>query len=405
MQSSPPLRPETSQRPIDDGAGRVEARNRMKSQTSPTHDRPAILDGIVEREEHGMIMLSPAQGKPVRRILHVNAYGGRFIWNRIKQGILPGHQLLGCVELVRMGYEVALAEPLPDFYFHRKPIPHDLKLLKMVRSWLRPDDIVFCGHNVLYWIPFLRRCGLVRRHIVSLLYAREPLNQSRAHTGVISLTPAGAEQAKKLAPRAKVANLGWGVDLNFFPKLDYNPEWFFSCGIANRDFRTLCAAAAKCHHPIRVITPGFSQGLVWPSNVTLIDGGPGWLIDKTKAITPRDVVNDYFPHSTGTLIIMNNDPAQYTANGFTNLMEAMAVGQPVIVTRTGAVPGEIDVENAGCGLHVPPEDPDALANALELLSNDPAQARAMGQKGRELIERYYNIERYANDLHKFFQSL
>ena len=29
----------------------------------------------------------------------------------------------------------------------------------------------------------------------------------------------------------------------------------------------------------------------------------------------------------------------------------------------------------------------------------------MGQKGRELIKRYYNIERYAEDLHKFFQSL
>ena len=347
----------------------------------------------------------PRARRPLRRILHVNAYGGRYIWNRIKQGILPGHQLLGCVELVRMGYEVALAEPLPDFYFHRNPIPHDLKLLKMVRSWLQPDDIVFCGHNVLYWIPFLKRCGLVRCHIVSLLYAREPLNQSHAHTGVISLTPAGAEQARKLAPRAKVANLGWGVDLSFFPKLEYNPEWFFSCGIANRDFRTLCTAAAKCHHPIRVISPGFSQGLVWPSNVTLIDGGPGWLVDKTKAITPRDVVNDYFPHSAGTLIIMKNDPTQYTANGFTNLIEAMAVGQPVIVTRTGALPGEIDVENVGCGLHVPPEDSDALADALELLSNDPSRARAMGQKGRELIERYYNIERYASELHGFFESL
>ena len=64
---------------------------------------------------------------------------------------------------------------------------------------------------------------------------------------------------------------------------------------------------------------------------------------------------------------MNNDPTEYTANGFTNLMEAMAVGQPVIVTRTGALPGEIDVEKAGCGIFVPPGNPDALAEAIDTL--------------------------------------
>lgn len=377
----------------------------MSTLTAPMFQRATILDGVVEREEHGMIVLSPACGPVRRRVLHVNGYGGRYIWNRLKRALLPSHQLLGCMELVRMGYEVALAEPLPDFYWHRNPLPHDLKLLKMVRSWLQPDDILFCGHNVLYWLPFLKRWGLVHCHVVSLLYAREPLNQSGGHTAVIGLTPAGAAQAKKLVPHAKVASLGWGVDLNFFPKLEYNPEWFLSCGIANRDFGTLCAAADKCRHPIRVICPGLLPGLRWPSNVTLIDGGPGWLIDKTKAITPRDVVRDYFPHSAGTLVIMNNDPAQYTANGFTNLMEAMAVGQPVIITKTGALPGEIDVEKAGCGIFVPPEDHDALADAIEFLSNNPTEARAMGAKGRKLVEARYNVDRYAKDLHKFFESL
>jgi glycosyltransferase involved in cell wall biosynthesis len=377
----------------------------MKLEVAPPIRRSTILDGIVEREEHGMIVLSPAQARPFRRILHVNSYGGHYIWNRVKEGILPGHQLLGCIELARMGYEVVLAEPIQDFYFHRNPFPHDLRLLGMVRSWLRPDDILFCGHNVLYWLPFLRRFGAVRCHIVSLLYAREPLNQSRAHTGVIGLTRAGAEQAGKLAPQAKVANLGWGVDLNFFPRLSYNSEWFFSCGIANRDFRTLAAAAAKSSQPTRVISPGSLNGIEWPANVRLVDGGRGWLIDKTKAITPRDVVSDYFPYSAGTLIIMNNDPTEYTANGFTNLMEAMAMAQPVIMTRTGAVPGEIDIEKEGCGMFVPPENAEALAEAINFLGDNPDQAEAMGRKGRELVERYYNIERYARDLHRFFETL
>jgi len=63
------------------------------------------------------------------------------------------------------------------------------------------------------------------------------------------------------------------------------------------------------------------------------------------------------------------------------------------------------VEKAGCGLHVPPDDPDALAKAMEQLMADPARARAMGDKGRQLIETHYNTDRYANDVHKFFESL
>jgi glycosyltransferase involved in cell wall biosynthesis len=305
---------------------------------------------------------------------------------------------------VRMGYEVALAEPLQHFYLYRNPLPHDLKLLKRILSWLGKEGILFSGHTLLYWVPILKRLGVVKGPVVSLVYAREELDFARSHTGILALTPAAAEHAKRLAPQAKVAHLGWGVDLNFFPKVPYSPEWFLSCGIANRDFQTLAAAAAKCRHPMRVICPGLPSGLDWPPHVTVIDGGPGWSTDKTKTLTARDLINDYFPHSTATLIIMKNDPTQYTANGFTNLMEAMAVGQPVIVTRTGALPGEIDVEKTGCGLHVPPNDSGALADALELVSNDPALARAMGEKGRKLVEDRYNIDRYARDLHRFFES-
>jgi glycosyltransferase involved in cell wall biosynthesis len=365
----------------------------------------SITDGIVESQEGSLIVLSPAAGHPVRRVLHVNGYGGRYVWEKIKKGLLPAHQLLGCLELVRMGYEVALAEPLPDFYLHKNPLPHDLTLLRSVRSWLGRDGIVYCGHNVLYWLPFLQQLGALRSKIVSLLYAREPLKFARAHAGILSLTPSGAEHARKLAPQAKVMTIGWGVDLSFFPKLPYNPEWFLSCGIANRDFQTLALAAAKCAKSIRVICPGLPRGLDWPKTVTVIDGGPGWLIDKTKTISVQDLLRDHYPRSAGSLVIMKYDPEEYTANGFTNVIEAMAVGQPLIVTRTGALPGEIDVEKNGCGLHVPANDPDALASAIDRLANDPKAAQQMGDAGRRLCETRYNMDRYTADLHQFFNSL
>ena len=33
----------------------------------------------------------------------------------------------------------------------------------------------------------------------------------------------------------------------------------------------------------------------------------GWLTDKTKTLTPRDIADDYFPRSVGVLIITGRD--------------------------------------------------------------------------------------------------
>ena len=164
----------------------------VEVESCTTHALSPVTRGIAESVQHGVPVLSPLEGSVSRRLIYMDSYGGTSMWDKIKRGDMPPHHLRGCLELVRMGYEVALAEPLPDFYFNRRAIPHDLKLLKMVRQWLGPEGIIFCGHNVLYWLLLLRKFGLVRCHIVSNLWAREPLNFARAHSGIIGLTRAGA---------------------------------------------------------------------------------------------------------------------------------------------------------------------------------------------------------------------
>ena len=373
-------------------------------QTLEASTSNSVVDGIVERRERGHLVIAAANKRPIRRVLFVNLTGGVSLWNKVKQGLVPPHHLWGCVELARMGYEVALAEPLPNFYLYRNSLPHDLKLLSTARSWLGSDGIIYCGHNVLYWIPLLKSLGAIPCHVVSLLYAREPLDFSHAHTGVIALNPAAADHARQLAPKAKIAHLGWGVDLNFMPRLAYHPKWFLSCGITGRDQETLRSAAALSGRPIRVVCPGITQGQTWPGNVRLTDGGRGWNTDD-KAIGFRELLHDYYAGCAASLIILNRDPIEYTAIGTTNLLEAMAMARPVIVTRTGALPSEIDVQEAGCGLHVPAESPEALAEAIEALANDHRWAQTMGERGRQLAESHYNMDRYSRELHRFFESL
>ena len=71
-------------------------------------------------------------------------------------------------------------------------------------------------------------------------------------------------------------------------------------------------------------------------------------------------------------------PSLYEPLGIVNL-EAMACGTAVVGSRVGGIP-EV-VADGETGLLVPPDDPAALAAALNALVRDPARAAAMGGPG------------------------
>ena len=73
-------------------------------------------------------------------------------------------------------------------------------------------------------------------------------------------------------------------------------------------------------------------------------------------------------------------PSLYEPLGIVNL-EAMACGTAVVASHVGGIP-EV-VSNGETGLLVPPDDPRALAGALNSLLGDPGRAAAMGRLGRE----------------------
>ena len=90
---------------------------------------------------------------------------------------------------------------------------------------------------------------------------------------------------------------------------------------------------------------------------------------------PKTEVIQFLTHAAVFAI-----PSVYEPLGIVNL-EAMACGTAVAGSRTGGIP-EV-VADGETGLLVPPDDPRALAEALNALLRDPARARAMGQAGRK----------------------
>ncbi|MEM6792452.1 MAG: glycosyltransferase family 4 protein [Acidobacteriota bacterium] len=84
------------------------------------------------------------------------------------------------------------------------------------------------------------------------------------------------------------------------------------------------------------------------------------------------------------------------------LLEAMASGLPVIATD---IPGSRDVvENGRSGLLVPPEDPAALAGALDRL-RDPRLRRALGEAARRRAVGNYSIEREVADHESLYREV
>jgi len=71
------------------------------------------------------------------------------------------------------------------------------------------------------------------------------------------------------------------------------------------------------------------------------------------------------------------------------LMEAMAHEVPVVSTTTGGIP---ELLEGGAGLLVPPQDPAALAGAIESLVGDAALRRQVAQAGRQRVIEQFSLE-------------
>lgn len=87
----------------------------------------------------------------------------------------------------------------------------------------------------------------------------------------------------------------------------------------------------------------------------------------------------------------------------TVLIEAAACGRPIVTTD---VPGCREVVTHGVnGLLVPPNDPAALANALETLINNPVLRAEMGAAGRQIALERFAEQKIINQTYAIYQRL
>jgi glycosyltransferase involved in cell wall biosynthesis len=84
------------------------------------------------------------------------------------------------------------------------------------------------------------------------------------------------------------------------------------------------------------------------------------------------------------------------------LLEAMAMGRPVVSTPISGIPELI--QHGVNGLLAPEKDDEALAEALAALLTDPSLAARLGAAGREMVRSRFNVAVNAGELAEILRS-
>lgn len=83
------------------------------------------------------------------------------------------------------------------------------------------------------------------------------------------------------------------------------------------------------------------------------------------------------------------------------VLEAMAMGLPVVATRVGGIPEQLGDD---AGILVEPEDVEGIAAAVLRLARSPELRASLGVEGRRRRERLFTLEKQAEQLDGVYRS-
>lgn len=188
-------------------------------------------------------------------------------------------------------------------------------------------------------------------------------------------------------PPSNIKLIKRGVDQDFWRPIDSQTDMICSAGMEMRDYPTLIRAIKSLNIPCHIAT-GKARGQLFESVKKLysMDDIPSHITIENK--NPTELRRIYARSRFVVVPLLPTD----TDNGLTVILEAMAMGKPVICSK---VDGQIDViEDGVTGMYVSQGDPEALREAIQDLWNDPERAEKMGKAARRYVEKNHTMEQF-----------
>lgn len=163
-----------------------------------------------------------------------------------------------------------------------------------------------------------------------------------------------------------------------------------SIGVKGLDVlcRTLSLIGPDLHVKLAIIGPGN------PSTLR------EYIMDPSRVIFIGPIAHEQLPSILKACDVYIQ-PSRYEGLPLT-VLEAMAAGLPVIATRVGGIPEA--VKDGITGILVEPEDPKALAEAIQWMVEHPAEREEMGRRGKERAK-LFDMHTIAARLKDIYQGI
>ncbi len=271
--------------------------------------------------------------------------------------------------------------------------------------WLRGKRFVFEVRDL--WPELPRAMGVIKNPVILGAMSVLEWLSYRSARHCIGLAPGIVDGIAKHIGTSRVTLVPNGCDLDLFdPTANgrWRPEGIGSDeflavfagahGIANGLDAVLDAAAVlkrRGRPDIKILLigdGGLKSKLQERANAEGLDNvlfhGP---ISKMK-------VTDLLRSADVGMQILANVPAFYFGTSPNKFFDYLATGLPVLNNYPGWVASLI--EEHGCGVAVPPDDPDAFASALVYLADHPEERKKMGLAARALGESQFSRSVLAN---------
>lgn len=273
--------------------------------------------------------------------------------------------------------------------------PLTVGLPGILGRWLRRKPFVFEVRDL--WPELPRAMGVIRNPLVLGAMSLLEYSSYRSAHRLIGLSPGIVDGiARRGVARDRIAFVPNGCDLDIFSS-DEEPWqplgvrdddlvaiFAGAHGLANGLAKVLEAAALlrrRGRDDIRIVLVG--NGMCKPA---LEERAAAEGLDNVLFLDPvrKTDLARLFKRADVGLQVLANVPAFYFGTSPNKFFDYLAVGLPVLNNYPGWLAGLI--EEADCGIAVPPNDADAFAAALCAFADDRAGTRRQGDNARRLAE-------------------
>lgn len=337
------------------------------------------------------------------RVLVLNNYPLDAVWDEVKRGEKPDHHLYGINHLAQMGYDIRVVDGATASraarvarWLQRLRCPVPLgALARQSAAWqaLHEGDVIYapCGDE-LTSLAYLRALGLLKTPLLSvqhhalnrgrLAWLREPFVRLmvRGLDAFPALSARAAQQINQRCPGhpLKSVALPWGPDARYYPRAQDPGQGVLAAGRTGRDFLTFALAATQAGvvaHIIGLPGPWLDARHRFSAQVQVQVAQAGQVFGYPEMMAA---------HLGARAIAIPLDDSPFNLAGLTSLVDAMAIGRPVIMTRNAFI--DLDIEAHGIGRWVAPGDVQGWAEALRWFDRNPDASLAMGRRARALVD-------------------